>query len=75
MYLAEIEQRRASIERDYNLLIDDAKSKADEIVRKATEQRDSIVAEARKAYSLLKRYEAAIEKSKMELAMYNKREQ
>ena len=75
MYLAEIEQRRASIERDYNLLIDDANSKADEIVRKATEQRDSIVAEARKAYSLLKRYEAAIEKSKMELAMYNKREQ
>ena len=48
VYLAEIEQRRKDIERDYNLLIDDAMKKSDDIIRKATEQRDVIVLEAKK---------------------------
>ena len=55
------------------MLIDDAMKKSDDIIRKATEQRDVIVLEAKKAYALLKRYETTFEKKKMELAMYNNR--
>ena len=74
VYLAEIEQRRKDIERDYHLLIDAARKKSDSIIQQATEQRDALVAEAKKAYALYKRYEAAIEKKKKELALYNHRE-
>lgn len=75
VYLEEIEQRRTDIERDYNLLIDDARKKSEEIIDKAVQQRDVIVEEAKKAYKLLKRYEAAIEKKKMELSSYSNGEQ
>lgn len=54
IYLEEIKQRKAEIERDYTLIIDDANNKADEIVKKAAEQRETIITEARKAYALLK---------------------
>lgn len=74
VYLAEIEQRRKDIERDYNLIINDARKKSEDIIWKAIVQRDAIVAEAKKAYGLMKKYDAAIEKKKIELAMYSKQE-
>lgn len=74
VYLAEIVQRKEELERDYDLIIDEANSKADEIVRKANEQREKIISEARKAYTLLKQYEAAIEKKKAEYLTYKAQE-
>ena len=74
VYLAEIVQRKAELESDYNLIIDEANSKADEIVRIANEQRETIISEARKAYKRLKRYEAAIEKKKTEYLSYKPQE-
>lgn len=74
VYLAEIVQRKAELKRDYDLIIDEANSKADEIVRKANEQREKIISEARKAYTLLKQYEAAIEKKKAEYLTYKAQE-
>ena len=74
VYLSEIVQRKAELERDYDLIIDEANSKADEIVRKANEQREKIISEARKAYTLLKQYEAAIEKKKAEYSSYKAQE-
>ena len=74
IYLAEIEQRKAEIERNYTFIIDDAKKKADEIVKKATEQREAIIKEVRNAYMLLKKYEAAIEKRKAEYLSCNTQE-
>ena len=74
VYLAEIVQRKAELESDYNLIIDEANSKADEIVRKANEQRETIISEAQKAYKLLKKYEAAIEKKKTEYLSYKPQE-
>ena len=74
VYLSEIVQRKAELERDYDLIIDEANSKADEIVRKANEQREKIISEARKAYTLLKQHEAAIEKKKAEYLTYKAQE-
>ena len=74
VYLAEIVQRKAELESDYNLIIGEANSKADEIVRKANEQRETIISEAQKAYKLLKKYEAAIEKKKTEYLSYKPQE-
>ena len=66
IYLAEIEQRKEKLEKDYTLIINDANNKADEIVKKAIKQREIIMRETRKAYNLLKKYEDVIEKKKME---------
>lgn len=74
VYLSEIVQRKAELESDYDLIIDEANSKADEIVRKANEQREKIISEERKAYTLLKQYEAAIEKKKAEYLSYKPQE-
>lgn len=67
IYLAEIEQRRNDIEREYNLLTEDARKEADNTVGKAAEQQDAIITEARRAKSILKRYGAAIEQKRESL--------
>lgn len=76
VYLDEIEQRRKEIKRDYKLLINDAHSKSEDMIRQAAEQRDEIVDETKKAYALLKKiygllkkYDAEIERKKLELSM------
>lgn len=74
IYLAELEQRCHDIDQDYNQLIGNAKKKADDIIREAAEQRDAVIRDADKARILLKKYEAAIEKKKAELAAYDNRE-
>ena len=74
MYLAEIEQRREECERDYTLLMNDAHKKSEDIICEAREQRDAILTEVKKAYVMLKKYNTAIEKKKMELAMYSNQE-
>lgn len=73
-YLAEIEQRRKDIEHDYRRLIDDAHKKSEDIVQKAIMQKETIVIETKQASALLKKYNAAIEKKKLELAMHKKQE-
>ena len=74
MYLAEIEQRREECERDYTFLMNDAHKKSEDIIREAREQRNAILTEVKKAYVMLKKYNTAIEKKKMELAMYSNQE-
>lgn len=74
MYLAEIEQRHADIERECSLLINKARNESKEIIRQAQEQRDAIVAQTQKAQTLLKKYKAAIRKKKTELSMYKNQE-
>ena len=74
MYLAEIEQRREECERDYTFLMNDAHKKSEDIICEAREQRDAILTEVKKAYVMLKKYNTAIEKKKMELAMYSNQE-
>lgn len=70
-YLAEIEQRRSEAEKTCSRILDDAYRKSEDMIRKAAEQRDAMVAETKQAYSLLKKYDAAIEEKRMEYAMYD----
>lgn len=74
IYLSEIAQRRNEIEQDCSGIVSEAQKKADDILRDAVIQRDAIVSEAKKAYSLLKKCNAALEKKKIELAMYSRQE-
>ncbi len=75
LYLAEIERRYADVERQCADFVDDARKRADEIVEEAMKQKDEIVRETKNMYILLKKYEAEIEKKKIELASYNDQEQ
>lgn len=61
-YLAEIEQRRKDVERDYRALMNHAREQAGAMLAEAEMKRREILREAKKAYAQLKRYEAAMEK-------------
>lgn len=75
IYLKEIEQRKQAVEHDYDLLIDTARKKADEIVSNASDQREAIIKEAKNAYRLLQQYEAMIEEKKLELSLLDSRQE
>lgn len=63
-YLAEIEERQKSINGDCELLLNEAKEKAETMVREASERKTELEEEAKKAYRRLKSYEAELSRMK-----------
>lgn len=81
LYLAEIGERHAEINRECKLLVEDARHRSEALLRRAVGQRDEIVEETQKVYilmkkmqSLLKKYDAEIERKKRELSAYDAQE-
>lgn len=67
-YLAEIKRRHMSVEKECEMLVENARKEADAILRDAQQQRQALSAESKKAYAMLRKKETQIRSDEAALA-------